>query len=239
MRSSQNEASQRPSTIAASRPSRRGRSLAATLFAALICGCTMSGPAGPKQIIIGYGPDGPRMLDLQPVSEARMTSGFGERWHPILGGTKMHYGIDWAAPVGTSIRAAADGIVVRASARGGYGNYVRLRHDDMLETAYGHLDTYAPSLKRGDRVRQGEVIGTVGASGRATGPHLHFETLLDGRPVDPFTISPSIMASLKADTMEAFSMAHSGFREWAGVIAEAAKSAVSKVNGIQISGPTH
>jgi murein DD-endopeptidase MepM/ murein hydrolase activator NlpD len=107
------------------------------------------------------------------------------RRHPILGRRMLHKGVDWAAPRGTPVRAAGHGIVVAAGRLGGYGRYLRIDHGGGLATAYAHLDGFAPGLVRGRLVRQGEPIGGVGNSGRATGPHLHYELLVGGRQVDP------------------------------------------------------
>jgi murein DD-endopeptidase MepM/ murein hydrolase activator NlpD len=122
------------------------------------------------------------------VDGARLSSGFGKRRHPILRDTRMHRGIDFAAPQGTPVLAAGAGVVEMAGRNRGYGNYVRLRHNASHATAYAHLSKLARGLKRGRRVEQGEVIGYVGATGLATGPHLHYELLVDGRQVDPLGV---------------------------------------------------
>lgn len=113
----------------------------------------------------------------------RVTSAFGARRDPIDGDTRMHHGVDLAAPTGTPVRAARDGVVRSADTRGGYGNVVVLDHGDGLESRYAHCDTLA--VKPGQVVRAGDVVATVGATGRATGAHLHFELRDDGRAVDP------------------------------------------------------
>lgn len=120
-----------------------------------------------------------------PVDGARISSGFGRRRHPILGYSKMHAGIDFAAPTGTPIKAAGDGVVQRAGWFGGYGRYIRIKHNNNYATAYAHLRRYAKGIKAGKRVRQGQIIGYVGSSGRSTGPHLHYEILKNGRQVNP------------------------------------------------------
>jgi murein DD-endopeptidase MepM/ murein hydrolase activator NlpD len=97
------------------------------------------------------------------------------RLHPILGYSRKHQGVDFAAPGGTAIYAAGDGVVVRLGRAGGYGNYVEVEHNQQYTTAYAHLSGFARGLREGERVRQGEVIGYVGATGTATGPHLHYE----------------------------------------------------------------
>ena len=120
-----------------------------------------------------------------PIDGARLTSGFGNRKHPIHGFTKMHKGVDFGAPKGTPIMAAADGVVERASRYGGYGNYICLRHDGATKTAYAHLNKYAKGVKAGKRVKQGEIIGYVGTTGNSTGPHLHYELIKHGKHVNP------------------------------------------------------
>jgi murein DD-endopeptidase MepM/ murein hydrolase activator NlpD len=123
-----------------------------------------------------------------PVDDARLSSGFGMRLHPILGYTKMHRGVDFAAPSGSPIAAASDGIVESAGPSGAYGNLVVLRHAGAVATAYAHMSRIARGMTPGVRVRQGDVIGYVGATGRATGPHLHYEVRIDGEPVNPVSI---------------------------------------------------
>jgi len=120
-----------------------------------------------------------------PVDGARISSGFGRRRHPILGYSKMHAGIDFAAPTGTPIKAAGDGVVRRAGWLGTYGRYIRIKHSGSYDTAYAHLRRIAKGIQPGANVRQGQVIGYVGSSGRSTGPHLHYEILKDGKQVNP------------------------------------------------------
>jgi murein DD-endopeptidase MepM/ murein hydrolase activator NlpD len=107
------------------------------------------------------------------------------RRHPVLGFTRQHAGVDFAAPTGTPVVAAADGVVSSMRVEGGYGRIVRLRHAGGMETRYAHLVRFASGLTPGVRVRQGDVIGMVGRSGVATGPHLHYEVRVNGRAVDP------------------------------------------------------
>jgi len=116
----------------------------------------------------------------------RMTSGFGERFHPILGYMRFHEGVDLAASAGTPIVAAADGRVVGAGWHGGYGQQVEIAHSGGLETTYGHMSRIAARI--GQVVRKGEVIGWVGSTGLSTGPHLHFEVTRNGRPVNPMSV---------------------------------------------------
>jgi len=123
-----------------------------------------------------------------PVDGARITSGYGMRLHPILGYTTMHKGVDFGAPVGTKIMAAGDGVVVDAGYRGNYGLYLRVRHSLQYSTAYAHMSRLAPGIHVGNRVRQGETIGYVGATGLATGPHLYYEVLVNDRQVNPMGV---------------------------------------------------
>jgi murein DD-endopeptidase MepM/ murein hydrolase activator NlpD len=120
-----------------------------------------------------------------PLDGARISSGYGMRSHPVLGFNRMHQGIDFAAPTGTRVFAAADGTVVSARREGGYGLMVRLRHANGIETRYAHLSRFARGLAPGRRVRQGDVIGAVGSTGLSTGPHLHYEVAVAGRAVNP------------------------------------------------------
>ena len=128
---------------------------------------------------------GRALLLRTPLDTVRITSGFGMRLHPILGYTRMHQGVDFGAPVGSPVFAAGDGVVEEARVAGGYGRWLKIRHTQALETAYAHLSAWAPGIRPGVRVRQGQVVGFVGATGLATGPHLHYEVIEAGHPVDP------------------------------------------------------
>jgi murein DD-endopeptidase MepM/ murein hydrolase activator NlpD len=118
-----------------------------------------------------------------PVDGARITSGFGMRFHPVLGYTRMHQGIDFGAPTGTPVLAAGDGVVQEARWSGGYGRWLQIKHSAQWSTGYGHLSAWA--VKVGQHVHQGQVVAYVGASGLATGPHLHYEIMLAGRKINP------------------------------------------------------
>jgi murein DD-endopeptidase MepM/ murein hydrolase activator NlpD len=126
-----------------------------------------------------------RLLMRTPIDGARLSSGYGMRKHPIEGYTRMHEGVDFAAPPGTPIYASGTGRVTRIGYNGGYGNYVRIDHGHGFVTAYGHLRGFKQGLARGDRVAQGQVIGYVGNTGQSTGPHLHYEIHKRGEPVNP------------------------------------------------------
>ncbi len=126
-----------------------------------------------------------------PLEGVAISSGYGMREHPILGGPRPHQGVDMPAPAGTPLRAAADGTIRFRGRNGSYGRFIRLDHGFGLETAYGHLLSYAKGLRRSARVRRGEVIGYVGSSGLSTGPHLHYEVRMNGRAVDPQRFLPA------------------------------------------------
>jgi murein DD-endopeptidase MepM/ murein hydrolase activator NlpD len=131
-----------------------------------------------------------RFLMRKPVrgEEARLSDGFGMRFHPLYRIRKMHTGLDWAAPQGTPILAAGNGVIEEAGRKGGYGNYVRIRHANGYKTAYSHMQRIAPGAAVEARVRQGQIIGYVGSTGDSTGPHLHFEILVNNSFVDPMRI---------------------------------------------------
>ncbi len=129
-----------------------------------------------------------KALMRTPIDGARLSSGFGRRRHPILGYNKMHRGVDFAASRGTPIYAAGDGVITKIGWNGAYGRYIRIRHNRTHSTAYAHMHRFKRGLKRGRRVKQGQVIGYVGSTGRSTGPHLHYEILKSGRRVNPMRI---------------------------------------------------
>jgi murein DD-endopeptidase MepM/ murein hydrolase activator NlpD len=145
-----------------------------------------------------------KALMKTPIDGARLSSGYGMRWHPILGYTKMHKGVDFAAPRGTPVMAAGDGVVEKASTFGTYGNYIKIRHKNNYSTAYAHLSGYATGLRAGARVRQGQIIGYVGTTGRSTGPHLHYEVLLANRQTDPRGLKIPTGTRLAGKAMVAF-----------------------------------
>lgn len=129
-----------------------------------------------------------KFLMKTPINGARISSNFGKRKHPISGFTRLHKGTDFAAPTGTPIYAAGNGTVQRASRNGGYGNYIKIKHTRGYETAYAHLSKYAKGIKAGKKVKQGDVIGYVGSTGASTGPHLHYEVYVDGKPVNVMSL---------------------------------------------------
>ena len=129
-----------------------------------------------------------RTIMKTPINGAKLTSRYGKRKHPVLGYTKLHRGIDFAAPAGTPIFAAGDGIVEKAGWNGSYGRYIRIRHTGTYKTAYAHLSGIHKRIKIGSRISQGKIIGYVGSSGRSTGAHLHYEVLRNDKQVNPMNI---------------------------------------------------
>lgn len=141
-----------------------------------------------------------RAIIRTPV-EGRVSSRFGNRRHPISGYTRMHQGVDFAAPSGTPIIAAGDGVVARRGWVGGYGNYIEIKHNNQFTTAYAHMSRFNDDVKKGSRVRQGQIIGYVGSTGNSTGPHLHFEVVRDGQKIDPMKLQD--IGGLKLEAAEA------------------------------------
>ena len=145
-----------------------------------------------------------KFLTRTPVNGARISSRFGMRRHPILGYTKMHTGVDFSAPFGTPIKAAGNGTIVKIGRVGAYGKYIRIKHANGYETAYAHMSRFAKGLKTGSRVRQNQVIGYVGSTGRSTGPHLHFEVLVNKRQVNPQKLKLPTGRQLDGDMLALF-----------------------------------
>ena len=139
-----------------------------------------------------------------PVDGARLSSRFGKRRHPILGYTRMHRGVDFAAPRGTPIYAAGDGRIVKRGWYKAYGRYIRIRHNATYDTAYAHMRAYKKGLKVGSRVKQGQIIGYVGSSGRSTGPHLHYEILKSGRQLNPLRVKLPSGRKLRGKALKTF-----------------------------------
>ncbi|TMJ80271.1 MAG: M23 family metallopeptidase [Alphaproteobacteria bacterium] len=162
----------------------------------------------PDDAVIDYydesGKSAKKFLVRKPVNNAIMRSGFGGRRHPILGYLKMHTGVDWATPYGTPIFASGNGLVEKVGWEGGYGKYVRIKHNNGYETAYGHMSAFAKGLEVGKRVRQGQVIGFVGSTGMSTGAHVHYEILVNSRFVDPMRIKLPRGRSLDGPLMAGF-----------------------------------
>lgn len=152
------------------------------------------------------GENSKKFLMRKPVrgSNVRLTSGFGYRRHPLHGDRRMHTGADWAAPPGTPILAAGRGIIEVAKRNGSYGNYVRIKHANGYQTAYAHMQRFAPKSRQGAKVRQGQVIGYVGTTGLSSGPHLHYEILVNKRFVNPLKISVPRARKLTSKELAAY-----------------------------------
>jgi murein DD-endopeptidase MepM/ murein hydrolase activator NlpD len=125
-----------------------------------------------------------KTLMKTPINGARLSSSYGKRKHPILGYTKMHLGTDFAAPKGTPIMASGDGKVMKAGWCGGGGNCVKIKHNSTYQTVYAHMSKFGRGIKKGVRVKQGQIIGYVGSTGLSTGPHLHYEVIENGKKIN-------------------------------------------------------
>ena len=147
-----------------------------------------------------------KTLDRKPMSfkQARISSPFGRRFHPILRSYRVHWGVDYAAPKGTLVYAAGDGVIQMAKYNGGYGNFIKIRHNSEYSTAYGHMWKFAKGMRPGVRVKQGQVIGYVGSTGRSTGPHLHYEVLQNGKRVNPLKIKAAAGENLSGKKLASF-----------------------------------
>ena len=145
-----------------------------------------------------------KSLMKTPINGARLSSSFGMRKHPILGFNKMHRGTDFAAPMGTPIMASGDGVVKKAGWCGGGGNCVKIRHNSTYQTVYAHMSKFARGIKSGVRVKQGQVIGYVGSTGKSTGPHLHYEVLINGKRVNSQTLKLPSGKILKGENRKLF-----------------------------------
>lgn len=163
-----------------------------------------------KRGIVGYyrtnGKSIEKALMKTPINGARLSSRFGMRKHPILGYNKMHRGTDFAAPKGTPIMASGSGIIEAAKWNGAYGKYIRIRHNSKYKTAYAHLNSYARGVKRGAKVRQGQIIGYVGNTGRSTGPHLHYEVIVNGKRKNSQRLKLPSGRTLRGSDREKFEM---------------------------------
>ncbi len=147
-----------------------------------------------------------KILDRKPLAKrnARISSPFGKRFHPVLRKYKIHWGVDYAAPTGTPVYAGGDGVVQVAKYNGSYGNYIKIRHNSEFSTAYGHMSRFAKGIRPGVRVTQGQIIAYVGSTGRSTGPHLHYEVIQNGRRVNPRTIKASTGENLSGNNLNKF-----------------------------------
>ena len=147
-----------------------------------------------------------KSLMKTPINGARLSSSFGMRKHPILGYNKMHRGTDFAAPSGTPIMASGSGKITRARWCGGGGNCVKIKHNSTYETIYAHMKTFAKGIREGKKVRQGQIIGYVGSTGLSTGPHLHYEVLVNGKKVNSQKLKLPSGKILKGDARKQFEL---------------------------------
>ena len=147
-----------------------------------------------------------KSLMKTPINGARLSSSFGMRKHPILGYNKMHRGTDFAAPSGTPIMASGSGTVTRARWCGGGGNCVKIKHNSTYETIYAHMKAFAKGIKEGRKVKQGQIIGYVGSTGLSTGPHLHYEVLINGKKVNSQKLKLPSGKILKGDERKQFEL---------------------------------
>lgn len=161
-------------------------------------------PGGVPEYYTQQGEAVRKALLKTPIDGARLTSGFGNRKHPIKGFTKMHKGVDFAAPKGTPIMAAGSGTVERCNSYGDYGNYICIRHNGNTKTAYAHMKGFAKGISRGAKVQQGQVIGYVGMTGSTTGPHLHFELIVNGQHKNPKEITQLPKSKLIGKALKEF-----------------------------------
>ena len=159
---------------------------------------------GPADYLDAKGASVRKALMRTPINGARLSSAYGMRKHPILGYNKKHLGVDFAAPKGTPIYAGGDGTISMIGRYGNYGKYIRIRHNGTYSTGYAHLSGYAKGMKRGKRVRQGQVIGYVGSTGMSTGPHLHYEVMQGNKRINPMTLKLPSGRKLKGQELAAF-----------------------------------
>ena len=170
----------RPGRVMSAEFANRGRTFAAYLF---------TDPEGGESYYSADGQNRAKSFLRSALAFSRVSSGFGGRFHPLLKNWRQHTGVDFAAPRGTPIWATADGTVDHAGVKGGYGNMIEIRHSGGVTTLYGHLSGFASGVRRGTRVSQGQTIGYVGATGWATGPHLHYEFKVSGIHQDPLRVT--------------------------------------------------
>ena len=172
------------SACALTAPQRLGLSALALLTIAATAGA--NAPAASATVAGSQALSSTHLVTLDtPVEDQRITSPYGWRVHPILKKRRFHKGVDFGAPEGTPVHAAEDGVIEAIGRRGHYGLYLRIRHCSTVETAYAHLAGFAPGLKVGSTVSRGQVIAEVGRTGWATGPHLYYEVIVNGRRIDP------------------------------------------------------
>jgi murein DD-endopeptidase MepM/ murein hydrolase activator NlpD len=160
--------------------------------------------SGPSEYFSSEGKSFKKNLLKTPINAARISGYFGKRMHPTLKYTRMHKGIDFAARKGTPIYAAGDGVITQMGIKNGYGNYVVIKHSSYMSTLYAHVSKFHKDLKVGSRVKQGRTIAYVGSTGTATGDHLHFETHINGHPVNPLSIKTVSDTVLNGEKLQKF-----------------------------------
>ncbi len=148
-----------------------------------------------------------KSLMKTPINGARLSSSYGKRKHPILGYTKMHMGTDFAAPKGTPIMASGDGKITKAGWCGGGGNCIKIKHNNTYQTVYAHMSKFGRGIKKGSRVKQGQIIGYVGSTGMSTGPHLHYEVIENGKKINSQKMRLPSGKILKGDERKKFELA--------------------------------
>ncbi len=163
-------------------------------------------PSDDKQVdyFDELGQSAKKFLMKTPINGARLSSSFGNRKHPVLGYNKLHKGTDFAAPTGTPIYAAGNGKVVNYGPNGTYGNFAKVQHANGYITAYAHMSRFAKGVSRGSYVKQGQIIGYVGTTGRSTGPHLHYEVYINNKPVNAMTLKLPTGRKLAGEQLQAF-----------------------------------
>lgn len=173
------------------------RSVSALVFLTILLNACTTGKVGEEisgELLLNSGPGETLALLKNPTDGGLLTSHYGHRRHPITGKNKPHRGIDLAAPTGTQVLAAADGMLLFQSDSGSFGNLSRIKHGTDVVTAYAHLNRFELGLTPGMRVKKGQVIGYIGTTGRSSGPHLHYEVLVHGEQVDPLGLSTAQIA---------------------------------------------
>ena len=145
-----------------------------------------------------------KALMKTPIDGAKLSSTYGLRKHPILGYNKLHKGVDFAAPKGTPVYAAGNGVIEFAAENGSYGKYIRIRHNSFYKTSYAHLNNFKKGIYKGVRVNQEDTIGYVGSTGRSTGSHLHYEIIYQGKQINPMKIKLPSGKILKGDELKRF-----------------------------------
>ncbi|MDA0902358.1 MAG: M23 family metallopeptidase, partial [Proteobacteria bacterium] len=161
---------------------------------------------GEKEYFDAKGNSVRKSLLRTPINGARVSSGFGMRRHPVLGYSRMHKGLDFAASRGTPILSAGSGVITYYGRKGSYGNYVQIRHNSNYSTAYAHASRFVRGLKKGSRVEQGQVVAYVGTTGRSTGPHLHYEVLYNGKQINPIKVKSTPGKQLKGKDLARFNI---------------------------------